>query len=227
MPRGDCVICFSGDTMYAYPVILQAIAAVSQDQILLNRAMDIEELKGHLLRVLNNMLENVHTKPIGAEDDPDTKFIFGGWSWKRSAFKVWLLHFDASIKRFTFRPAQRWRGANKEKMIAFTGDYETEFRERLVALLRKKRKIETGSFDMEPFEIIRDMLRENTYEKIGGPPQVVKVYRYSNVRPLAVIWPDQASGSVQLLGRPLLNYEQLDYSVLDPDTLKTASTNNG
>lgn len=221
LPRGDAVMCFAGDTMYAYPVLLQAIAAVSQHQKLLSRGMNLDELKGHMLRVLNDMVAAIHDLPAGGEAQPDTTFLFGGWSWKHARFKVWLLHFDATLKRFTFRPTARWKGLNVDKLFAFTGDYEEQFRERLVALLRKRRKLEKGGFDMEPFEVLRDMLRDKQFDAIGGPPQVMKVYKYSNTRPYAIFWPSRESRKVSLLGRPLLDYEQTDYLVLDPDTLTT------
>src|ERR1700722_7368701 len=63
LPRGDAVICFAGDTMYAYPVMLQAIAAVSQHPRLLSRGMDLDDLKGHLLRILNSMVSLIHDLP--------------------------------------------------------------------------------------------------------------------------------------------------------------------
>ncbi len=108
LPRGDAAMCFAGNTMYAYPVMLQAIAAVSQHPKLLSRGKDLDDLKGHLVRVLNGMVSLVHDLPVGGDDDPDTTFLLGGWSWKHSRFKVWLLHYDASIKKFTFRPTSRW-----------------------------------------------------------------------------------------------------------------------
>lgn len=220
LPRGDSAMSFAGDTLYAYPVLLQAIAAVSQHQKLLSRGMNLDELKGHMLRVLNSMVGAIQDLPVGAANQPETTFLFGGWSWKHSMFKIWLLHFDPQLKRFTFRPAVRWRGLNNEKLFAFTGDYETEYKERLVALLRRKRKLETGGFDMEPFEVLRDMLRANEHDLIGGPPQLMKVYKYSSTRPYAVFWPNRDAAAVSLLGRPMLDYEQSDYLVLDPDTLK-------
>lgn len=221
LPRGDAVISFAGDTMYAYPVMLQAISAVSQHPKLLSRGLNLDELKGHLLRILNDMVSLIHDLPSDGGDDPDTTFLFGGWSWKHNQFKVWLLHFDAHLKKFTFRPTSRWRDLNSDKLFAFTGDYEDEYKARLASLLRKKRKIEKGGFDMEPFEVLRDMLREATFDNIGGAPQIMKVYKYSSSKPYAVFWPDRAAATVNLLGRPLLNYEQSDYLVLDPDTLKT------
>jgi hypothetical protein len=221
LPRGDASLCFAGNTMYAYPVMIQAIAAVSQHPRLLSRGMDLDELKSHLLRVLNGMVSLIHDLPKGGDNTPDTTFLLGGWSWKNSKFKVWLLHYDASLKKFTFRPAGRWRGLNSDKVLAFTGDYSAEYKSRLIALLRQRKKIQGGGFDMEPLEVLRDMLREPSFHLIGGAPQVMKVYKYSNFQPYAVFWPRKAAKTINLLGRPLLNYEQSAYLVLDTDTMKT------
>jgi hypothetical protein len=221
LPRNDSAICFSGDTMYAYPVMLQSVAAVAQHPRLLGRAMDIEDLKGHLLRVLNGMVSLIHDLPHGTDNKPDAKFLLGGWSWKRSAFKVWQFHYDSNLRQFAFRPSKRWTGLNRDKMLAFIGDYEPEFKTRLVELLKRKRKLETGGFDMEPLEVLRDMLRQPSFDVIGGAPQVMKVYRNSTWMPYAVFWPSRSAGDVSLLGRPLLDYEQSAYLVLDTDTMKT------
>jgi hypothetical protein len=221
LPRDDAAICFAGNTMYAYPVMLQAVAAVAQHPRLLGRGMDLEDLKGHLLRVVNSMVSLIHDLPRGGKNDPDTTFLLGGWSWKRSEFKVWLLHYDASLKKFTFRPTKRWTGLNRDKILAFTGDYEAEYKGRLIALLRKKNKLEGGGFDMEPLEVLRDMLRDSSFGLIGGAPQVMKVYKNCSCRPYGIFWPSMAAGTVSLLGRPLLDYEQSGYLVLDTDTMQT------
>ncbi len=213
-------MCFAGNTMYAYPVLLQAIAAVSQHPRLLSRGMDLEDLKGHLLRVLNSMVSLIHDLPSGVDSDPDTTFLIGGWSWKRSRFKIWLLHYDASLRKFTFRPTGRWTGLNRHKVLAFTGDYKAEYTERLIGLLREKNKLAGGGFDMEPLEVLRDMLRDSSFDLIGGAPQVMKVYKYCSCRPYAVFWPSKAAEKVNLLGRPLLEYEQSAYLVLDTDTMR-------
>lgn len=221
IPRGDSAICFAGNTMYAYPVMLQAIAAVTQHPRLLSRGMNLDDLKGHLLRVLNSMVSLIHDLPKGGDSDPDTTFLFAGWSWKHSRFKIWLLHYDTHQRKFTFRPASRWRGLNSEKVFTFTGDYEANYKERLISLLRKKKKIAGGGFDMEPLEILRDMLRDPSFDLIGGAPQIMKVYKYSSCKPYAVFWPNKSAAIVNLLGRPLLDYEQSDYLVLDTDKMET------
>jgi len=74
---------------------------------------------------------------------------------------------------------------------------------------------------MEPFEVLRDMLRSNRFPLIGGAPQIMKVYRHANCMPYAVYWPSKESREVSLMGRPLLDYERSSCLVMDPDTLKT------
>ncbi|GAB7541407.1 hypothetical protein CS8_010700 [Cupriavidus sp. 8B] len=182
--------------------------------------MNLDELKGHLLRMLNGMVDLIHDLPHGCEAEPDADFLFGGWSWKANQFKIWKLHFDGSKKMFDFRPTtpQRdWGG----KVLAFAGDYRSEFMRRLTDLQKARGVVGNVGFDMEPFEVLRDMLRDPSFDAIGGAPQMVKVYKYSATRPYAVIWPNGDFKSVNLLGRPLLEYEQSDYLVLDPDSLET------
>lgn len=221
LPRGDAFMCFAGNTMYAYPVMLQAIAAVSQHPKLQSRGMDLNDVKGHLVRILNGMVSQIHDLPMGSSSEPDTTFLVGGWSWKSNRFKIWLLHFDTNLKKFTYRPTSRWTGLNKAKVFAFTGDYVTEYKKRLVDVLRKKGRLESGGFDMEPLEVLRDMLRVRAFDQIGGAPQVMKVYKYSSTRPYAVFWPTKSVGTVSLLGRPLLDYERSEYFVIDVDTMET------
>ena len=75
---------------------------------------------------------------------------------------------------------------------------------------------------MEPLEVLRDMLRDPTFDLIGGAPQVLKIYKHCSSRPYAVFWPNKEDGTVSLLGRPLLEYEQSPYLVLDTDDMKTS-----
>jgi hypothetical protein len=225
LPRSDSAICFAGDTMHAYPLMLQmrnAIALYSKSR---NRQMDIHDLKGHTLRVFNHMREFIHDLPTGdAEpESPDAVFILGGYSWRRKKFVLWVLHYDRNIKAFTYIPIRAWKGVRGKKIIAFTGDREHVYdaKERLRALLRQRKKLSKGGFDMEPFEVLRDMLHNaKGSDTIGGPPQVVKVYQHMNCQSFGVFWPSKDSGGITLLGRPVLGYEFPDCPVLNPDTLK-------
>jgi hypothetical protein len=185
--------------------------------------MDIHELKGHTLRVFDNLWSHISDLPNGRKvpDPANASFIFGGYSWRKKRFAIWLLHFDKHIGKFTFRTASRWRQGNYAKQIMFAGDNIKEAKTRLAELLRERDKLATGGFDMEPFEVLRDMVRSSEYPMIGGAPQVLKIYEFLNTQTYAVAWPNRAAGTVTLMGRPLLPYELTGSTVLDPDTLDT------
>ena len=223
--RGDAVLCFAGDTLYSYPIMLQAIAAMEQHPKIKSRAYDLEQLKGYFIDVLNNMISKVEDLPRGVDPTPETVFILAGWSWARNCFRAWQIFYNKKIKKYSFHSANPWAGGNKDKFLVFAGDYEDEFKSRLMRLLKNRNKHNRGGFDMEPFEILRDMIRNNTFNAIGGAPQLVKVYKHQNTLPFGILWPNDGSYQVNLLGRPLLEYEMTKYLIVNPDTLTTSKHN--
>jgi len=153
-----------------------------------------------------------YTKP----SNPETLFLFGGYSWREGAFKLWQLLYDPIIDKFTYRPYRWYPGKNQRKLITFAGDEIKVFKTRLDELLESRGKLKSGSFDMEPFEVLRDMIRSEAYPTIGGPPQVAKVYKHLNTQYFAVLWPT-SEGKPCLVGRPALPYEAMRVPILDPD----------
>jgi hypothetical protein len=87
----------------------------------------------------------------------------------------------------------------------------------LVDKLRNTGRLTSGGLNMEPFEVLRDIIRLESFPSVGGPPQLVKVYEHMNAVPLGVFWPTRASQKVTLLGRPLMAYEKIGWRVIDPD----------
>lgn len=221
LPREDCAIAFAGDTWWAYPLMLQMANAIELHPGSMDRRVDIADLKGHALRVFEQMLGAVTDLPNGQThpDRPvDTEFLFGGYSWKLGGFKIWKLHFDTEIDRYTFRPTTPWRGqtGSAVKTVAFAGDAAATARERLTDLLREREKLGSGSFDMEPFEVLRDIIRDEQHPTVGGPPQVAKVYKFARTQPFGVLWPD-SRGRVAAFGREGLHYESFSAPTIDPD----------
>jgi hypothetical protein len=66
---------------------------------------------------------------------------------------------------------------------------------------------------MEPFEILRDIIRDQVDDTVGGPPQIAKVYRHLNRQFFAVPW----NGQLTVVGRPVLVYESAQIPQIDPD----------
>lgn len=224
LPRRDCVISFAGSTADAYPLMLQAYNAIEGFGAMKSGAIDIAHLKGHLVRVFNHSREFISGLPVGQvmPDASDAIFLLSGYSWRSKEFKIWTLHFDAHHSKFTFRPSAAWRGQNGQaKVVAFVGDPDAvaEAKRRLVERLRQKNKLQGGGLDMEPFEVLRDVIRDGALSSVGGSPQMVKVYEHMNVHPFPIHWPSRTSGNVTFLGRPLMNYEKAFGDAIDPDSL--------
>jgi len=225
LPRSDSVISFAGNTIYTYPLMLQLFNAIQAHSRAFQRAMDLHDLKGHVLHVFNELQQSVYDV-IDKEGIYDAQFILGGYSWIRKAFAIWLVHYEKSEKMFRCRPAGRLIG--KFDNIVFAGDWAKTAKIELKKLLQSRyglgtERFEGTGFNMEPFEVLRELLRKSgKNETIGGAPQVIKVYQHMNCRPFGVYWTDQnGQTQVTLFGRPLMGYENMDYWVLDPDTLKT------
>lgn len=223
LPRSDCVMSFAGSTNDAYPLMLQAYNAISMYPRGANRVLDVMHLKGHLVRVLNYSRQFISNLPAGETEPtpPEVGFMFCGYSWREKRFRIWQLHYDGNIGQFTFRAVMPWRAqAGKlAREIGFVGDGPAvaKARSMLVDLLRAQGKLDNGGLNMEPFEVLRDIIRSAEFPSVGGPPQVVKIYQHMNALPFGVYWPTKNEGQVTVLGRPLMPYETTSWGVIDPD----------
>lgn len=242
LPRSDCAIAFAGETDHAYPMMHQVAAAFDAHAPLRRRSMDLPAAKTHALKVIDAMGAAIRPSPLvhGLPDEqpsPGAEFLFGGYSWVRKEFLLWTIRYSSREKRHLALPA-RWigvdtntgrislkkRGASDFRpigKIAIAGDQALKAREMLADLIKAKDAETTlDKLDFEPFEVVRDMLRSaSKAHTIGGPPQVVKVYQYSDCVPLGVWWPNRAEGSAHLQGRKCFGYERTERFFLDPDTL--------
>jgi hypothetical protein len=249
LPRNDCVISFAGYTGHAYPMMMQLISAIDSHAPNLRGSLSLSELRTHMLKIFNSMANDIQPSihiNADVDADPEATFLFGGWSWVQKRFQLWAIRFDAKDKKFVADPAhwltylpeagkiihRKRKNVKDEKNIghfAFAGDQAPLARAALLEKLSKRGQDELEKeLDWEPFEVIRDMLRDNgKSETIGGSPQVVKVYQYMQTAPFGVYWPNKANGKVCLQGRQCLGYERIDRWVLDPDTLHTEPCGNG
>lgn len=159
LPRTDCVLSFAGDTSDAYPLMLQAFNAIEIFPRMKKRAIDLSDLKGHPLRVFNRSRQFISHLPVGQTlpNPASATFILAGYSWRKKNFRIWKLHFDSDLQKYTFRPTHEWRGQEGEaKVISFVGDEDAvrEAKSQLVIKLRVKDRLIRGGLDMEPFEVM-------------------------------------------------------------------------
>lgn len=86
--RGDCALCFAGDTAATFPLMLHISAAISAHGPAQDRNLDLKELKGHLLKVCTDIMASVVDRLMPLEP-ADVQFIFGGYSWREKDFCLW------------------------------------------------------------------------------------------------------------------------------------------
>ena len=247
LPRSDAFICFAGSTGWAYPLMHQVANAISTYEKSATRAQDITVLKSHVLKVFEGLRSSVHDA-VGNEGIPSAEFLFGGYSWIRKEFLIWRIHYHVpqlrkppkdrkeakelleKLSGFIATPAKSWQG--QPWIISGDEEYAIEGRRRLQTLLvdkgRAPHQVKQFKFDWEPFEVIRDMLREvegdpflHRTAHIGGAPQVLKIYEHLNARYLGVEWGQKSDGTPQIFvcGRKTLEYETPTLWHLNPDTL--------
>ena len=231
--RTDAAICFAGGTHWAYPMIVAAINAAGIHLPSQTRALGLSKFKSHMIHLLNQMQREVHNFVAG-EEIPDVTFILGGYDWWKKCFRIWRICFDRQSRSFRADErtgSNRFGGLGK---VEFAGDPEwvTAFRENLKTLCQQRygadmRQPRESTFNLEPFEVIRDLLRAADADgSIGGAPQAVKVYQFQNSADVGIFWPNVNDGRLFLSGRPLLEYERATIkSVVDPDTLDSTWSN--
>ncbi len=177
--------------------------------------------KGIIIKILDGMLQHKSDYEF-----PDVAFLFGGYCWFEQRFMLWKIHYLKSEKRFI---AQKMLQTNDPyNQVAFIGDYVGD------AIRRHKEKIngrnsdDSSGLNFEPLEVIRDMLTDQIkdYRRIGGAPQMLKVYRSLNNVPFIVKWNIQGDEQLTFLGNTIKNYRTLPYPIIDPMTLETTNVNS-
>jgi hypothetical protein len=222
--RTDCAMCFAGDTAFAYPMMIQLKNTIDANPKIRSRHQRLEVFKGIILNILNEMLEYKSDYEL-----PAVSFIFGGYCWHRQEFLLWNLKYQKGIKKFTQHAIDFWKGIKGERKITFIGDYIPDAKKRLIEKLKANGKLQNGDFELEPFEVLRDMLVEgqksDDYLDIGGAPQMLKIYKSLNTLPIAVKWTYDGVEKVTLLGHPLSEKAKVSNPILDPFELKLSNTN--
>lgn len=246
LPRGDCAITFAGDTKFAFPFIHAAMNAVSLHQGSKRRQVDITVVKPFLLKAINSMLSDISDFPWGEfqHEEPQLRIAFGGYSWLRKEFIIWKFHFNPGEREFRHAEVSEWKGLGTGRKLIILGDPEASLsavrranrnhserphpdedvqqlaKQRLFELLDARNIRESNGLDMEPFEILRDILRDKASPHVGGSPQLVKVYQHLNAQPFGIRWPSTSTPSIAVHGRVLAPGEKAHIPILNPDTLE-------
>jgi hypothetical protein len=247
-PRGDISFGFAGDTMYAYPLIIQALNQVAFHRASMTREKDVHEEMGHIRRIFHGMLAERSDFPTGEgiAESPETLFVMAGYSWRKRDFSLWKVRYDTPGQAFVWEEGTGLRGAGLYNRLVVVGDPTLSDQQRRKAIRKGQqprvareddvvkiakeriaRRIvqraagkRQGGLDMEPFEVLCQMIRDGVSPHVAGAPQMIKMYPSCSSQAFGVLWPDRKSATVTFLGRPLLNYERLECPLIDPETME-------
>jgi hypothetical protein len=205
LPRTDCAIAFAGYTGHAYPMMQQLSLAIEAHAPLQRGSMDLLKLRSHTLKIFDSMAKQIKSSPGLSEAEstfPEAEFLFGGYSWINKSFELWRIHYSEGDNLFKADPA-KWlcyvpeaakivivnsKNPKTRRLgkIVFAGDQAPLARRLFIERLNSQIPSQ-AAVDWLPFEIVRDMLRDERHsETIGGAPQIVKVYQYMKSATLGV-----------------------------------------
>jgi len=214
LPRKDCLICFAGQTERTYPLILNLISSIKFDENLSNSHTDLTEVLDYLTQLFTSLCHSI--TGYGTRDFEsvlgDFQFLFGGWSWKSNRFKLWRLEYNHAAKAFVHDET------NSDNMFyCFIGDELEKSQLLLEDEIRKCGKTLSRRFDMEPFKVLIQMIRETSYTSIDGIVQLAKIHPPGVTEFLGVYWPS-IGGKKTFLGKDVSTENNPSVQFVDPDT---------
>lgn len=226
LERQDAVIAYCGPTIVAYPILLQIKASLDGYEETRSRILDIVHLKAHIEKVIESLRSKVSDLPSEDGTIREFKFLLAGYSWKMSAFRMWTFRYDVTTGDFNAHSAR------PSGNFIFMSDQAANEKRALHTLMRSIERDPRASLkrlNWQPLEVLLEVIRDPIVADVGGPPQLVKVYKHANTQPINVIWPKEEElesnirerkFEVTHLGRPLLGYERSRYLSMDPDTFE-------
>jgi hypothetical protein len=142
----------------------------------------------------------------------DFQFLFGGWSWKANEFKLWKLEYNHEASAFVHDETN-----SDDMFYCFIGDELEKSQELLVDQISKSGKTLSRRFDMEPFKVLIEMIRDTAYSGIDGAVQLAKIHPPGATEFLGVYWPS-INGKKTFLGKDVSTENNPAVKFVDPDT---------
>lgn len=209
--RSDALLGFAGSTWRALPLVFQVLATTRAYEGSLLRTLDLPKYAGHLVRVLNIVLEQA--KGPAASEPPECEFLLGGWSWTEGRFLLYRYQFDRNASKFKINrmrnPPPSIAAPGAVRLYGVVGDGGHNVTSRIAR--RYGIGEISGPLDYHPLEALYQQTLDPDFHSIGGPVQVAKVYKSIRVEHFATRNPDGLSIS----GRPVLPFaENVDLRVI-------------
>jgi hypothetical protein len=224
LPRKDCLLCFTGQTGRAYPLILNLVSSLKFNKQLENPETSISEILNYISELFTGLIktvvseirdENIH------ELRGSARFLFGGWCWQTTCFRIWKLYYSQDAEGFLFD--ELTNDTNKTRFYTFMGeakhiDIEKDAKDRFHSMLREEDKLDS-KLDMEPLQVLRSIAIDTSVREVGGSLQIAKVYKSGRSEFFGIYWPS-ISGKPCFQGREYDEYTKPTVRYYSPDTFE-------
>lgn len=214
LPRKDCLICFAGETNRTYPLILNLISSIRFDEGLSNPHTDISEILDYITNLFTSLCESISDYGTQTFEEAlgDFEFMFGGWSWKDNKLKIFKIKYNSIARGFLHETI----GENN-MTFAFIGDEVERAEELLATKIKNKSNAFIRDFDMEPFSVLLNMIRDPRNDSIKGAIQLAKIHPPGISEFYGVYWPS-IEGNKTFLGKNVSLDNNPNVKFIDPDT---------
>ena len=224
LPRKDCLLCFTGSTSRAYPLVLNMISSVHLNGYLNSPSAAIEDVVNYLSELFTELVAQIISEVEGEDVHTlraEARFLFGGWDWKYNAFRVWKLHYKKDIEGFVFD--ELTADATKKRFYAFLGeashtDIEEDAKAAYRELLFKEDK-QDDPIDMEPLRILKDVSLDKGIREVDGSLQIAKIYPSGRTEFFGIYW-ESSHGKPCFQGREYNEVNKPLVRYFDPDTFE-------
>lgn len=221
LPRKDCLLCFAGNTLRAYPLVLNLVSSIRFDKHLEAPATNISEVLVYISELFTSLIKTI-VKEVENQDIHElrggAKFLFGGWDWHQGVFRTWKLYYSKDAEGFLFD--ELTNDNTKTRFYTFLGDadIEKEARDRFNKLLFEEEKMDL-KLDVEPMYILRDIALDESIREVGGSLQIAKIYKSNKTEFFGILWPS-SKGKPHFQGRGYNNITKPLVRYFNPDTFE-------
>lgn len=224
LPRKDCLLCFTGSTGRAYPLILNLVSAIRFNKRLESPATGIAEILYYVSELFTSLIKTIVSEVQGEDIHTlraEARFLFGGWCWQTNRFRIWKLYYAKDAEGFLFE--ELTNDENKTSFCAFMGeakgrDIEQEAKKNFQEYLVEEDKI-FSKLDMEPLRILGKVAQDKAIREVGGSLQIAKVYRSGRSEFFGIFWPS-SDGKPCFQGREYNTFTKPPVRYYNPDTLE-------
>ncbi|MDW7774502.1 MAG: hypothetical protein SCH71_16580 [Desulfobulbaceae bacterium] len=224
LTRKDCLLCFTGSTGRAYPLILNLVSAIRFNSRLESPATTIAEILNYVSELFTSLIKTIISEVHGEDIHTlraEARFLFGGWCWQTNRFRIWKLYYSKEAEGFLFD--ELTSDDNKTRFYTFMGeakerDIEKEAKDNFHQYLLDEDRLDS-KLDMEPLKILRTMAQDMAIREVGGSLQIAKVYRSGRSEFFGIFWPS-SNGKPCFQGREYNNFTRPPVRYYNPDTLE-------